>query len=180
MTTMCGFRKQLPDFRSLDESETDYADRLLAQRRRLAEAAEAWAELRASADDAKVQARMDAIPKLLGPEPPLDDADGWAHRGIKLVEISAVDGCGINPKAAATHAIECARRAAWANPAKYGTKVTAEFNPMDTFPMPFLEAIQRMNRDDLMRYIAGQVGGAGMGRSGSPVAIEAPDPDNPD
>lgn len=179
MPTMRGLHQELPDFPDLEEP-SDRVDRMLAKGKRRLEIEEARAEIRASVDDVHIKARMDALHKLLGPEPPFDDADAWAERGIKIVELATVEGLGFSPKAAATHAIECARRAAWANPAKYGTKVTAEFNPMDTFPMPFLEAIQRMNRDDLLRYIAGQVGGAGTGRSGSPAAIEAPDPAIPD
>lgn len=136
MSTMCSLRQELPEFRDLDEFDTDHADRILARQRRQREAEEARQELRATIEDEHIQARMDAIPKLLGPMP--ETGEEWAERGLKLLEIAMVEGVGINAKAAASYEAACRQRAAWADPNRYGSKV-ALTNP-DGGPLKVLLA----------------------------------------
>lgn len=106
----------LPDFTQLDESATDRVDRELARRRRIA----AMAEIRLSIREQAALAWWDQIDDVLGPRP--DTAQGWADRGLQVLQLGLVDGIGINPKACAAYAAECRANAARLD-RSFGTQV---------------------------------------------------------
>ncbi len=143
----------LPDFPHLDDEPTDRVDRMLAVRRRAEELEEAKATIRQNAKDESVQKWLDVLPKLLGPEP--TTGQEWVDRGLRMLELSQIEGLGINAKAAAAYADEANKRAAWIDPVRFGKQQEALPPSADSVPPAFLEAILRMQREDLERYVLG-------------------------
>lgn len=117
--THAGQLNALPDFTSLDESATDKVDRELARRKRVA----AMAEIRLSIREQAALAWWDQIDDVLGPKP--DTAEGWADRGLQVLQLGLVDGIGINPKACAAYAAECRANASRLDPT-YGPKMNVQ------------------------------------------------------
>lgn len=144
---------ELPDFPHLDDEPTDKVDRMLARKRRALELEEAKTEIRQNAKNESVKKWLDILPKLLGPEP--TTGQEWIDRGIRMLELSQIEGLGINAKAAAAYAEEANKRAAWMDPVKFGKQQEALPPSADSVPTQFLEAILRMGRDDLERYVLG-------------------------
>lgn len=107
-----------PDFPQLDEAATDRADRIAARRRSAEGIEEARALIRHHADSEAAKERLDALPKLLGPKP--ETGEEWVDRGLRALEVSIVEGTGLNHKAATAYENACWKRAAVLEPAKYG------------------------------------------------------------
>lgn len=117
---MNGHTVMLTDFPQLDTAETDRADRLLARQKRQEEMTRAKAIFRQHAENEAAKDRLDALMLMLGPEP--TTGEGWIERGLKALELSQVQGVGLEPRAAVAYEQACRARAAFIEPAKYGNK----------------------------------------------------------
>lgn len=122
MTTFRATNLNLPDFRDLDESETDYADRILARDNRRVEIQRADTEWRETIKEVFIRERLKLIPNMLGPQPADDDGPGWADYGMRLLALAMVEGSGLNPRGVAEFRAACDKRAGWADP-RYSSKV---------------------------------------------------------
>lgn len=107
-----------PDFPHLDEEPTDRVDRLLARRKRAEEIEEARRMIREAVADEAIKRRLDALPKLLGPEP--QTGEEWANRGLRALELATITDLGFHPSAAAALEAACMKRAAVLEPQKFG------------------------------------------------------------
>lgn len=105
-------------------TRADKLDRQLAAERRAMDVFEAKKRVRAKIRDEQAKAWFDQLPKILGPEPEMDDAEGWFRRRMRLLELAQVEGIGLNVQGVKNYADECARNAAVAAPARYGRTPT--------------------------------------------------------
>lgn len=100
-----------PDVSAYERGPTDEVDLTLSVVRQKTEIEAARLMVRQHAEDERAKNWIDHVDAMLGPLPAT--GQGWADRGMKLLELSMIEGIGLNAKACAAYAEECNKRAAW-------------------------------------------------------------------